>query len=79
MIYYVIQRFRYRFDLWRRERREDLFGVPRDDPRTIREYSAERTAGRWSDPKYNDILAESTWRSIVRGLGIYLRCAKAID
>lgn len=27
----VIERFRYRFDLWRRERREDLFGPPRSD------------------------------------------------
>ena len=27
----IIERFRYRFELWRRERREDLFGVPRTD------------------------------------------------
>ena len=25
----IIERFRYRFDLWRRDRREDLLSVPR--------------------------------------------------
>src|SRR5687768_8032223 len=28
----LIERFRYRFELWRRDRREDLLGVPRTDP-----------------------------------------------
>lgn len=27
----IVERFRYWFELWRRERREDLFGVPRTD------------------------------------------------
>src|SRR6266545_6505051 len=67
----VIERFRYRFELWHRERREDLFGVPRSDPRTFREYSAQQTTSRWNDPKYEVILTEPTWSSIGRGVGVY--------
>ena len=76
----IIERFRYRFELWRRERREELFGVPRTDLATLREYSAasstSRTADRWSsrlnDPKWVLLLTESTWRSVVRSIGVYL-------
>jgi hypothetical protein len=32
MIQDIIERFRYRFQLWRRERQEDLFGLPRNEP-----------------------------------------------
>jgi len=76
----TIERFRYRFELWRRERREDLSGEPRTDPRSLREYrresraekSAERWSSRLSDPKWVLLLTESKWRSIVRGIGVYL-------
>jgi hypothetical protein len=72
----TIERFRYRFELWRREQREDLSGEPRTDPRSLREYRAEKSAERWSsrlsDPKWVLLLTESTWRSIVRGIGVYL-------
>ena len=76
----TIERFRYRFELWRREEREELFGVPRTDPCTLREYSAatfaSRSAERWSsrlsDPKWVLLLTESTWRSVVRSIGVYL-------
>jgi hypothetical protein len=75
MIHDVIERFRYRFELWRRELREDLLGVPHTDPRSLREYSAEKAAERWSsrwrEPKYREILSESTWRSVFRGVGVY--------
>jgi hypothetical protein len=75
MIHDVTERFRYRFDFWRRERREDLFGVPRDDPRTLREYSVERTTARWSDAKYKDMLTETPSRSVLRGIGLYFGIA----
>ena len=44
----IIERFRYRFQLWHREQREDLVGVPRSDSRTIREYAAEQRSPRMS-------------------------------
>jgi hypothetical protein len=80
MIHETVERFRYRFELWRREQREELFGIPQTDPRSLREYSdassTSRFADRWSsrlnDPKWVLLLTESTWRSIVRGIGVYL-------
>ena len=75
----TIERFRYRFELWRREQREDLSGEPRTDPRSLREYRrehrAKKSAGVWSarlnDPKWVLLLVESTWRSVVRAIGVY--------
>jgi hypothetical protein len=46
----VIERFRYRLQLWQRERREDLFGMPRNDPRSLREYADERSPEKENDP-----------------------------
>jgi hypothetical protein len=43
----LIERFRYRFELWRRDRREDLLGVPRTDPLDDPVHLAPR-----ADPKY---------------------------
>jgi hypothetical protein len=40
----VIERFRYRFEIWHRERREDLFGMRRTDPRSLREYTTEQSS-----------------------------------
>jgi hypothetical protein len=75
MIQDVIERFRYRFELWRRERQEDLLGLPRNDPRSLRQYRAERSARhRWfkqDDPKYQVILIESTPRFVIRIVGVY--------
>ena len=75
MIQDVIERFRYRFELWRRERQEDLLGLPRNDPRSLRQYRAERSAPhRWfkqGDPKYQVILTESTPRFVIRIVGVY--------
>lgn len=61
MIRDIIERFRYRFELWRRERREDLFGTPRTDP-----LDASDDASRYADPKYAVILSESTARFLGR-------------
>jgi hypothetical protein len=76
----LIHRFSYRFELWRRDLREDLSGEPRTDPRSLREYrrenrakkSAELWSARLSDPKWVLLLTESTWRSVVRSIGVYL-------
>jgi hypothetical protein len=80
MISETIERFRYRFELWRREQREDLSGEPRTDPRSLREYrrdnrakeSSERWSARLGDPKWELLLTESMWRSVVRAIGVYL-------
>src|SRR4030095_2074633 len=72
----LIHRFSYRFELWRRDLREDLSGEPRTDPRSLREYRTKKSAELWSsrlsDPKWVLLLTESKWRSVVRSIGVYL-------
>ncbi len=62
----IIERFRYRFELWHRERLEDLFGTPRTEPRE-------------SDPNYAAMLTESAphfaWRLISVFVGVLLIAA----
>ena len=58
----LIERFRYRLELWRHERREDLFGPPvthpPDDPSDyIR--------------KYGSVITESTPRFLIRSVAVY--------
>jgi hypothetical protein len=67
----VIDRFRYRFLLWHRERREDLFGMPRSDPRSLREYTDERSPSKANDPSYRAVITESTSRFVIRSVGVY--------
>jgi hypothetical protein len=67
----VIERFRYRFQLWHRERREDLFGMPRSDPRSLREYTDERSPDKANDPSYRAVIVESTPRFVIRSVGVY--------
>lgn len=62
----VIERFRYRFQLWRRERREDLFGTPRSGLPEERDY-----VSHYSDPKRAELLKESTLKSVGRLAGAY--------
>jgi hypothetical protein len=66
MIRDLIERFRYRFELWRRERREDLFGTPRSQPPEERDYTSY-----YSDPKRAVLVTESTVRSIGRFVWVY--------
>src|SRR5438309_4971919 len=60
----LIERFRYRFDLWRQERREASFwrfGPP----------MADLDPSKWNDPKYRLLLTEPTWKCAYRTLGLY--------
>ena len=50
----LIERFRYRFELWRRDRREDLLGIPRTDPLDHPVHLAPH-----ADPNYAAIPAKS--------------------
>ena len=67
----VIDRFRYRFLLWHRERREDLFGMPRSDPRSLREYTDERSQSKANDPSYRAVITKSTSRFVFRSVAVY--------
>ena len=64
MIRDIIERFSYRFELWRRERREDLFGIPRTGPPQERDY-VEHFA------KHPKLVTESTFVSIGRAGAAY--------
>jgi len=57
----LIDRLRYRFVLWRRERREDLFGAPGGDA-----YEEARDTSHYHDPRNAAIIGESTPRFVVR-------------
>jgi len=57
----LIDRLRYRFVLWRRERREDLFGTPGGDV-----YEEARDTSHYHDPRNAAIITESTPRFVVR-------------
>jgi hypothetical protein len=59
MISDVIDRFRYRLQLWRREQREEYFGTPRTGPPEERDY-VEHFA------KHPQLVTESTFVSIGR-------------
>jgi hypothetical protein len=62
----VIERFRYRFELWRRERREDSFW--RLGPRVAN--LGEPAV--WENPKYEILWTESTSSFIVREVSLYI-------
>ena len=57
----VIERFQYRFELWRREWREDLFGAPRPESPQEVDY-----VSHFADPKHSILLTEPTLRSVGR-------------
>jgi len=61
-----IERLRYRFQLWRREQREDYFGTASSEPPEERDY-----VSHYSDPKRAVLLKESTIRSIGRSVGVF--------
>ena len=65
MIHDVIERFRYRFQLWRREQREDWFGAPGTHLPDFFDTSV------YAKPKYAVLLTESTPRAVVRSVGVY--------
>jgi uncharacterized membrane protein (DUF485 family) len=58
----VVERFRYRFQLWRREQREGSFWRPST--------SAEASS-RFDDPKYRAMVTESGVRSVGRSITVY--------
>lgn len=58
----VIERFRYRFQLWRREQREGSFWRPST--------SAEASS-RFDDPKYRAMVTESGVRFVGRSITVY--------
>ena len=61
----LIERFRYRFQLWRREQREDSFWRP--EP-TVLDLGP---ASKWNDPKYRVLLTEPTSKFVLRQFGLY--------
>src|SRR5262245_20894295 len=67
MIHGIIERFRYRFELWCRERREDYFGAPRNEPAEEPDYVSRYS----SNPKWMLLVTESTVSSIGRLAGAY--------
>jgi len=61
----VIDRFRYRFELWRREGREDYFGpLPHSDEPAERDYISHFS-------KYPQLVTESTFVSIGRRVAFF--------
>jgi hypothetical protein len=66
MIRSVVERFRYRFELWRREQREASFWRPGPRPVDLGEPKV------WQDPKYEILWTESTPSFIVREVGLYV-------
>jgi len=63
MIRDIIERFGYRFELWRREQREEHFGTPRTGPPDY--------VSHYTDRNRTVLLAESTSRSVGRSVWIY--------
>ena len=74
MLQDVIERFRYRFELWRRDRREhSMFGGKWPElSREPRDRQAIEDSWRSVAPKHRVILTDSTRRFIVRTLVTYL-------
>lgn len=64
MIREIIDRFRYRFELWRREQREEYFGAPRTGPAEEHDY-VEHFA------KHPELVTESTFVSIGRRVAFF--------
>src|SRR6266403_5408538 len=62
----IIERFRYRFQLWRREQREDLLGPPGTHLADFFDHTSV-----YAKPKYAVLLTESTPRAVVRSVGVY--------
>jgi hypothetical protein len=60
----LIERFRYRFKLWRQERHEDSFWRPGPP-------LADVDPSKWNDPKYQLLLTEPTWKFVLRTLGVF--------
>jgi hypothetical protein len=65
MIHDVIERFRYRFELWRREQGDEYFRTPSSGPSEEPDYLS-RFSG-----KREELLRESTVKSIGRLAGAY--------
>ena len=66
MIHDTIERFRYRFELWRRESREGSFWRPGPHPVDLGEPAV------WEDPQYEILWTESTPRFIIREATLYV-------
>jgi len=49
----------------------DLFGMPRSDPRSLSEYTDERSPSKANDPSYKAVITESTSRFVIRSVGVY--------
>jgi|SRR6266403_3067040 len=62
----IIERFRYRFQLWRREQREDLLGPPGTHLADFFDHTSV-----YAKPKYAVLLTESTPRAVVRSVDVY--------
>jgi hypothetical protein len=72
MIRDIIERFRYRFQLWRRQVRDDYIGPPGTRTPSVRErYGLPGPTTNWEDPKFKVMLTESTPNFIVREVGVY--------
>jgi hypothetical protein len=61
----LIERFRYRFQLWWRDRREDYIGPPGTH---LPNYFDDSI---YSKPKYTVLVTESAPRAIVRSVSVY--------
>lgn len=70
----LVERLRYRFQLWWREEREDFSRALHFDAPIAgwREGAARETVARWNDPKLREVIRESTSRFVFRGVGLYL-------
>ena|SRR6476646_4066248 len=66
MIHDVMERFRYRFELWRREQREGSFWRP--SPRSV----DLGEPAIWENPKYEILWTESTPSFIMREVSLYV-------
>jgi len=45
--------------------------MPRADPRSLREYTDERSPDKSNDPTYKAVIIESTPRFVIRSVGVY--------
>ncbi len=60
MIRDVIDRFRYRFELWWREQRDDWIGPPGTHLPDVHDYASPKLLSMMDNPKYEVLLTEST-------------------
>jgi len=63
----LIERFRYRFGLWRREKGEDLLGTPGIEP-----LKDSPDISHYRDPRNAAIITESTSQFVLRGAIVFL-------